>query len=513
MTMQVTDATGRIVELAAPAGRTLAQAVYLSGEFEAPALCSGIGRCGRCRMRFLSGAPAPAAEDAQVFGPEELARGWRLGCRHGAISGARLEVPAQPTARVRTGEAAGPELTLAIDLGTTSIHWRAMDAGGAVVASGADLNPQMGAGSEVMARLAFAATEGGAELMRQAVLDRLQSVAGRLPGRVSRLSVAGNPAMTMLLLGLPTDGLAAAPYRLDERGGRFANLDGLPDAYIPPQLAPFVGGDLSAGLTALERGDVVPERPYLLADMGTNGEFILALADGTHLAASVPLGPALEGAGLACGNVAGPGAVSRFRLTPGGLEAQCVDGGAPSLAAGITGAAYLSLLAILVEQGVLSAQGGFELQGRTPLASRLAALVAGEGASRRLQLPGGLFLAASDVEEILKVKAAFDLACAALLDEADLAPGALKALCLAGALGAHAAPRDLETLGFIPPGLGARVRAVGNTSLDGAALFLADPDARAFAESLPGSTHSLDLAAGGAFAQAFVARMHFGHGE
>lgn len=514
MTMQVTDATGRTVELAAPAGRTLAQAVYLSGEFEAPALCSGVGRCGRCRVRFSSEAPAPAVEDAQVFGPDELAEGWRLGCRHGAGPGMRLFVPAQPAARAQGAEAGGAELALAVDLGTTSIHWRAMDADGEAVASGADLNPQMGAGSEVMARLAFAATEGGAEVMRQAVLDRLRSVAASLPGRVSRLAVAGNPAMTLLLLGRPTAGLATAPYVLDERGGRMAALGGgLPDAYIPPQLAPFVGGDLSAGLSALERGGEPPERPFLLADMGTNGEFILALSDGTHLSASVPLGPALEGAGLACGNVAGPGAVSRFRLTPRGLEAQCLGGGEPSRAAGITGAAYLSLLAILVEQGVLSAQGGFVLQGRTPLAARLAALVAGEGASRRLRLTGGLFLAASDVEEILKVKAAFDLACAALLDEAGLAPGALKALCLAGALGAHAAPRDLETLGFIPPGLGARVRAVGNTSLDGAALLLTDPGARAFAESLPGSTRSLDLTAKATFGQAFVARMHFGHGE
>lgn len=512
MTVQVTDSAGRTVQLPADGNRTLAQVVYLSGDFEAPALCSGVGRCGRCRMRFMDGAPGPTAEDTTIFPAGEIAEGWRLGCRHAALPGTRIFVPAAPAGAVTATQPEGPELLLAVDLGTTSVHWRALDSEGNTVASGDGLNPQMGAGSEVMSRLAFAATKGGGQLLRAAVLDRLRCIVASLPGRAVRIAVAGNPAMTLLLLGLPTTGLAAAPYTLDERGGRVAELgDGLPATYFPPQLAPFVGGDLSAGLTALEHGPTPPRRPYLLADMGTNGEFILALENGTQLAASVPLGPALEGAGLACGNVAGPGAVSRFRLAPQGLLAECIDGGTPTREAGITGAAYLSLLAILVEQGIVSEAGTFQPEGLTPLAARLASLLGKNGEEPCLRLPGGLFLSASDVEEVLKVKAAFDIACSTLLDEAGLTSGALYAVCLAGALGTHAAPRDLETLGFIPAGVRARVHAVGNTSLAGAALLLADPAARGYAESLPAGTRTLDLTGAASFGQAFVARMRFGH--
>ncbi|MDL2209816.1 hypothetical protein LJC26_03315, partial [Desulfovibrio sp. OttesenSCG-928-O18] len=38
-------------------GATLAETIYLSGLFAPPALCSGLGRCGLCRVRFISAAP------------------------------------------------------------------------------------------------------------------------------------------------------------------------------------------------------------------------------------------------------------------------------------------------------------------------------------------------------------------------------------------------------------------------------------------------------------------------
>jgi hypothetical protein len=148
--------------------------------------------------------------------------------------------------------------------------------------------------------------------------------------------------------------------------------------------------------------------------MGTNGEFLLALADGGLLAASVPLGPALEGIGLTHGNVAGPGAVTRFALSPAGLEARTLDGAAPSRAAGLTGTAYLSLLAHLVRLGLVNAQGQFR-PGATPLGARLAERIEVRGGERVFTLFDGMALSGADVEEVLKVKAAFNLALSRLL--------------------------------------------------------------------------------------------------
>ncbi|BBD07146.1 ASKHA domain-containing protein [Desulfovibrio ferrophilus] len=464
-------------------------------------------------MQFISAAPAPEPDESRVLSQEELAQGWRLGCRHKALAGTEVFLPVDPVHAAQSAVQSVAELQLAVDLGTTSVHWEALDSSHVVVAAGATLNPQLGAGSEVMSRLAFAASPDGAEDLRQVIVQLLREIIASLPGQVKRLSVAGNPAMTLLLLGAPVDGISKAPYRLDEPGGRVVSLaEDLPEAYILPQLAPFVGGDLSAGMTALLMAERPPSTPFLLSDMGTNGEFLLALSESEYISTSVPLGPALEGSGLSCGNVAGTGTVSAFRLTPYGLEANCIGGGASSLDAGITGAGYISLLAILKEQGVLDERGGFA-SGATPLATKLARDFVDILGERRLNLPGGLFLTASDVEEVLKVKAAFDLAVGALLEAAGLSSGALTCLCLAGALGAHVVPADLESLGFLPPGLGARVRTVGNTSLAGARLVLTDADARHSAEALPAQTRNIDLTGDPAFGQEFVRRMHFCFGN
>ena len=65
--------------------------------------------------------------------------------------------------------AAMPALVLAIDLGTTSLCWRALNAQGTPLAEGRALNPQAGAGADIMSRLAVASTAEGRELLAQLV--------------------------------------------------------------------------------------------------------------------------------------------------------------------------------------------------------------------------------------------------------------------------------------------------------------------------------------------------------
>lgn len=64
-----------------PKGIPLPDALGASGCIvEQP--CGGQGRCGKCRVRFLRGAPNPTPEEDQLLGSDLLAEGWRLCCRH-----------------------------------------------------------------------------------------------------------------------------------------------------------------------------------------------------------------------------------------------------------------------------------------------------------------------------------------------------------------------------------------------------------------------------------------------
>lgn len=523
--------------VAARPGQSLSQAIWLSGQVRPLPLCGGLGRCGRCRVRFVRHAPPclPAEED--IFSPSQLADGWRLACRRqvsdlaASLDGPSaeasavldLELPPEslvPPAAVHPNAPGGgdaqPQLVLAVDLGTTSLCWRALDPQGRAVGEGRTLNPQAGAGADVMSRLAVARKPGGravlAGLARQEVQRIMDSLAQSGQGRVAKLCLAANTAMTDIFLDRDVEGLCAAPYRLAHAGNETVALSGLPPVYIPPLPAPFVGGDVSAGLAALLEAEV--PRPFVLADLGTNGELALVTGAGQLWLTSVPLGPALEGIGPECGQLAGPGVVTGFTLTPTGLAASFYeaasthapqDNGCPcpacqraapvpsgpagpdagagggsgglgqNAARGISATGYISLLALLLRAGALRSDGQFVSNPAMPLARKLTAgLVSASGQARsgaRLRLPHGLWLAAADVEALLQVKAAFALALATLLRAAKLSASEVEALCLAGALSEYVNRDDLETLGFVPAVLAPRIRAVGNTALDGAALL------------------------------------------
>lgn len=519
-------------ECAARTGDTLARAVWLSGLVPPVPLCSGLGHCGRCRVRVPAAEGEnlpPLPEDIQLLGEDAVAAGWRLACRHTVpdVPLLTLDIPRAPERRfrqIRRGADTARELALAVDLGTTSVWWRALTPDGATVASGHFLNPQAGAGADVMSRLAVAREPDGRARLTALVRDALRHLVRELAddgiGNTSRLCVAGNTAMTDIFLDRDVSGLCAAPYRRSHEGGAWETVPDLPPVYIPPLPAPFVGGDISAGVASLMSR--IP-RPFVLADMGTNGELALLDSRDRLFLTSVPLGPALEGIGPECGHMAGPDSITDFSLSPLGLlgrtaDGRTVSGGteaagrpAPSAAplpTGISATGYLSLLAVLLQIGVLEEDGRFSSRaGLMPVARALSAHITALPSGIRLPLPAGLWLSAADVEELLKVKAAFSLALATLLEGAGLEASSVACLCLGGALGEHVRPESLERLGFLPSGLGARVRAVGNSSLDGAALLAVDEQARTALRRLCGDACLISLTDAPGFHDAYVRHM------
>lgn len=575
---------GQAVPVPILPGLTLAQHLYVAGAFRGKPLCSGAGRCGLCRARFIGEAPEPLPEEIARLGKERVAAGWRLTCRRPPAPGLVVEASLHDardgqlvtkSASVREAGEGGlppapcPEASLGVDLGTTSVCWR-FTRGGDVL-EGRQLNPQLGAGSDVMSRMALARHPAGADMLRRDVARLVRRILSGLPCLPGGVCLAGNTCMTYLALGQGVSGLAAAPYRVDWPGAAFAVLDAaLPEVYIPPLAAPFVGGDVTAGLAALEFGPKRPEPPWLLADLGTNGEFALALPDGRYLLASVPMGPALEGVGMARGMLAGPGAAVAFSLSPqglvpvlhapsggrddvvrasglaagsgrgqagnfaavgsgreqtggyavagigrrlaGGFAPEGTRDGAPAAAKGISGTGYVSLAAKLRAMGALDESGRFAHDPSSPLARRaLAGLSRLPDTGEPFLSVGGVELFASDVEALLKVKAAFASAVKVLLDAAGFSFASLRAVFLAGALGWHVNVADLETLGFFPPGGLAKVRAVGNTSLDGACLAAARADVREWLAALPARTTLVEVVSMPDFQKTFLTMMRFAH--
>lgn len=504
---------GEKFELPASGGETLAQAIWLAGAWAPGQLCAGLGRCGRCRVRFTAQAPNPGEAENVFFDPAQLARGWRLACRHRLRDLPDLiclELPEasggiQAEFRVPRAPGAGQPAVVALDLGTSSIAWQSLEASGASVAGGALANPQIACGSDVISRLAAAARQETRSRMAglaRGVLARIVAAHRQAGWSVERVCVAANTVMTDILLERDLTGLSRAPFRLSHSGNETFQLLHLPPIYVPPLPAPFIGSDISAGLLALLDANV--PAPFILADMGTNGEFVLFAGPEKIFMLSVPLGPALEGQGMECGALAGEGVATAFRLGPTGLQALS-SAGSPAGAISATG--YISLLACLLRVRAVSPEG--RLQRPAGAMGRILGDFDGQ-AEDRIALPGGGWISAADVQELLKVKAAFSLALASLMQAAGLTWSGLKALCLGGALGEHVAASDLAALGFIPPLAAGRLRAVGNSSLKGAAIMALQPARGEEVAALFRRAVLLDLAQRPDFLDLYMQHMKFG---
>lgn len=497
MKIQLVLESGEIREKDVPRGQSFLHVLFEQGLTSSKALCAGIGLCGLCRVRFVVHPPDSCRDDVLRLGASAVSEGWRLACRHVASVPCRIEVPGgaySVSSLVARGEA------LAVDIGTTRIKW-AVITGGLRGEEHAVANPQMGAGSEIMARLRYAVTSpAAAEHLRSVVVDVIRSI--MTDSNARRLAVSGNTSMIALLVGAPVEHLAVAPYVAPLAGGAYIPVAAdLPPAYVPPLLGPFIGADISAGLGYL-RGLADVEYPFLLADLGTNGEFVLAVDRETFVAASVPMGPAIEGVGLCCGAPAGPGVGSRCALTPSGL----VWDASPLSA--ISGTGVISLLAILRHVGLVNVAGHF-VRARMPLGRRLEGAVGEHPVGRVFRLEGDVFLAERDIEEFLKVKAGVNAAVGVLFGATGLSPTAVRKVYLAGALGEYTETRDFFSLGLFPRIFEGRVEVAGNTSLAGTLKTLEDSAFQTELSELASRVHVIDLVDQFDFASFFMQAMRF----
>lgn len=489
----------------APSGEKLSRAIWLSGRVRPASLCGGLARCGRCKA-ILPAKPPPTDEERGYFSPEDLERGWRLTCRRLVDNDAEIWLPGEnfQTDSLNSQFIAATDATevlLAVDLGTTTIEWRAFG-DDQLIASGKFPNPQGGAGADVLSRL------DDAPRMMELIRDALNEVvAGFAPRGVDRLCVAANSVMTEIFLGDDVSGLRASPPRLARAGGEVVDValeSGRFPIVIPPLLSPFVGGDASAALLAC--ADARLPMPFLTIDLGTNAEFLLLKESGELFAASVPMGPALEGMGTSRGATAGPGAVVSFRLTPNGLTSVAAPGATPR---GISATGYLSLLSILRGLTLMDEAGQFASLADSALAARVAAEIFPGGATERAVISADLFVDREDIQQLLKAKAAFAVAVKKLLELARVAPGDLARVCLTGALGVNARADDLVALGFLPPICAERIVAMENAALAGASILVREPAKLAELDALRRGATLLVLTDDPDFFKAYLSAMRW----
>ncbi|MGO8757584.1 MAG: ASKHA domain-containing protein [Terracidiphilus sp.] len=496
------------VELDVARGGSLVAALSAHG-VEFP--CGGIGECGGCGVRVLSGALPVTDADRAVFPPDQLAAGWRLACHARAESPLvlecgqwRMEVLADTATPARTETVApsfprpvrkgwesitkNPALGIAIDLGTTTIAAQLVDpASGSVLGVETLLNPQAAFGSDVMSRIRAALDGRDLTTPIRAALGQVVArlAAGREP-QIAEVLLVGNTVMHHLFSGLSVEPLSRVPFQSPHLGEqRFTPRDlawDLPAACtirFVRCIGGFVGSDILAGIVAAGMGNG-PDLTALI-DLGTNGEIAIGNRAGI-VCASTAAGPAFEAGAIRMGMRAVTGAIAYVTLASGALSATVIGDVAPR---GICGSGLVDAVAAGLRSGAILSNG------------RVA------NGTKLFPIAPPVVLYQSDIRELQLAKAAVASGFRLLLKRLAAGSDSLRAIHLAGAFGNYVQIDSAIRIGLIeaPPAL---IHAAGNTALRGAKLLLLSAEE----PPLPPIEH-VSLAADPAFQDEFAGCMTF----
>lgn len=475
-------------------------------------LCTGMGKCGRCKIKYLSPAPELTPFEKIVLSQEEQENSIRLACKHPLKDNIHIAIFDDLQQNATNISLHLPQHTeqetaaLFIDLGTTSIDFEVRNEY-KLFTQGKILNPQMFAGADVMARLYYEhfTEKQKPSRLQTILLQYFQNICTQLENAhisIQEIYLAANPSMTALFLGEDTKGLREAPYYLENKGNIRYYFEKMPPVFIPPQMSAFIGADACAGLAYILQ--TYPDlENFLLADLGTNGEFIY-YHKGQIYGASVPLGPALEGVGMRCGSAVhgeGENIILSFALTPFGLTCAC-----KGKAKFICGAAYLYLLNILLSTNCITRQGLFQTNQSVlnPLGKKIVANFKEVNTEKRLYVTDNLYLCAEDIENILKVKAAFSSAIELFLEKHPI-----DTIFLSGSLSSHIPLDILENLGFLPKNSKAKTKIIGNSSLKGLFSYYTQKSLVERIEKLSEQAVIIDLTNQNEYNTLYINNMHF----
>jgi uncharacterized 2Fe-2S/4Fe-4S cluster protein (DUF4445 family) len=419
---------------------------------------------------------------------------------------------------------------LAVDIGSTTIAAHLVNlTDGEVVATGGIMNPQIRFGEDLMSRVSYVmmhpeGTEELTESVRTGINDLIELVAaeaGIEAEDIVELTIAGNPIMHHLFLGISPVELGTAPFALatDEAINFWApeldlNVNKGARVYVLPCIAGHVGADAAAMILA--------EEPYLLdevslvVDVGTNAEIVLGNKD-RLLACSSPTGPAFEGAQISCGQRAAPGAIERVRVDPETFEARFSvigselwsddDGFEESVEAfgvtGICGSGIIEVVAEMYLAGIITEDGVVD----GSLAARSDRIIE-DGRTFSFLLHDGpqrIVVTQNDVRQIQLAKAALYAGVKLLLDKAGI--DNVDRIRLAGAFGSHIDPKYAMVLGLIPDCDLDKVASAGNAAGTGARIALLNVGARREIEKVVREVEKIETAIEVKFQEYFVDAM------
>jgi len=447
--------------------------------------CRGLGACGVCKIKIISGnVDNHSLAESLNLTEEEMKDNIRLACQVFPKDDLKVEVInraaksqwksstfanrntiykelCSDTHELKIKEPLG----VAVDLGTTNISIVLFSLkSGQILAERLIGNPQSKYGDDVITRLvasmeskerAIELQEMIIEIISQGLMDISRREVVSLKSIV-KVDIVGNTTMLSLLSNKNQDKLLD-PKTWDkyvdvlvEDDSKWKREWGVNENCKITQIKPvagFIGSDLLAGI--ISTGLFNEKKPSLLVDFGTNSE--IALWTGKEMiVSSAAGGPAFEGAGFKFGMPAISGAIYSAKYTnKNKWKFKILEN---SKIAGICGSGLIDIIANLLDRGILTKKGNFNLKEQ-----KWAVPI------DELQMS----ISKQDIDIIQRAKAAIVTGISILCKEAGIKMDSLNKVYIGGAFGLYLNIDNAKKIGLIPNIKNSKIKIIGNSALNG----------------------------------------------
>ena len=425
---------------------------------------------------------------------------------------------------VRPGDTTARTLAVAVDIGTTTnVVYLADLKSGALLGHASAYNGQISCGEDVISRIIYAKRPGGLEYLQELVIQTINGLIDEIlerediaPEDICLMTVAGNPTMIHLFLGLDPQHIRLEPYiptvnhPVPVRAGDLG-LHIHPEATVDclPGVGAYVGADITAGV--LRSGMNESEAITLFIDMGTNGELVLGNAEWL-LSCACSAGPAFEGSGVVSGMRATAGAIEEVWINPETAEPtyRTIDDAPPR---GICGSGMISLLGDMFITGVIDKSGHVNRELKTPRVRVGANGPEYVVAWARETQDGArdVVITEVDIENLLRAKAAMYAGMSVLASSVGLELGDIERVLIGGAFGKYIDIEKAIEIGLLPDMPWERFTYLGNTSVQGAYLSLLCREHRGEVTNIASKMTYLELSADNSFMNAFTSALFLPH--
>ncbi|MBL8025735.1 MAG: DUF4445 domain-containing protein [Fibrobacteres bacterium] len=428
--------------------------------------------------------------------------------------------------RVEPSDSTLRNFGIAVDIGTTTIAVQLVSLEmGKIVATQSDYNGQITCGLDVISRINYARLPERREELRALVLKTINglikkttSAKGVSPLEICNAVISGNTTMIHLLLGLNPEYIRLDPYTPTILKSLYltaaeVGVDINPDSWIclSPCVGSYVGGDITAGILCTDLA-TDSEEVNLFIDIGTNGEIVLGNRD-FLMSCACSAGPAFEGGGIDCGMRAALGAIERVEVDPITGLSKCwtVGGTTPQ---GICGSGIIALVADLFMTGWIDSAGklnrskpspAIEISGRNAYYVLVPAEKSGTGKALRIT--------ETDIENIIRTKAAIYSACALMLKQVDMTFNDIACIYIAGGFGRFLDLDKATILGLIPDLPREKFKYIGNASLMGSYMTLVSRNYYQKQIELANRMAYIDLSSDPTYMDQYMAALFLPHTE